>query len=291
MPKVATHALTWCPSTSTYIVRDPEHDQTLVAIFGDTLMLSPQSQEWFDWLSTLPSFAFTGKEGRFTARRETRQRGESYWVAYQRVDGKLRKKYLGKLCELTVEKLEAAARSINAQTCAHSPTLPPEATPAPPLSPHAWAMISEQVMRMDIGQTSKGPPYDDTFWIPDRSHFPLVQPTKERCPLHPTACWHLRDPSGQAWCTHPTCWRRYNLMRLGALLKYHYLLGYERDTHIATGVESWAAYACEKDDLRIEFSLRQAIFFCTNLDLQLPDLSDGARLHAPVYDAWKEPLP
>ncbi len=76
-------------------------------------------------------------------------------------------------------------------------------------------------------------------------------------------------------------------MRLGTLVQYHCLLGYDRGTHIATGAESWAAYACEKDDARIEFSLRQAIFYCTNLDLQLPDLSDDARLHAPVYDAWK----
>src|SRR5258708_13267650 len=44
-----------------------------------------------------------------------------------------------------------------------------------------------------IGKVPKGPPYDDTFWLPDRSHFPLVQPTKERCPIHPTARWLLRE--------------------------------------------------------------------------------------------------
>jgi hypothetical protein len=77
-------------------------------------------------------------------------------------------------------------------------------------------------------------------------------------------------------------------MRLGALVQYHYLLGCDRsDTYIATGAESWIVYACEKDDARIEFSLRQAITYCTNLDLQLPDMSDDARLHAPLYDAWK----
>jgi hypothetical protein len=65
------------------------------------------------------------------------------------------------------------------------------------------------------------------------------------------------------------------------------LLGYDRDTHIATGPESWASYAIEKDDARIEFSLRQAIVYCTNLDRELPDLSDQARLSARLYDAWK----
>jgi len=33
MPKPAAHALTWCSNTSTYTVRDPEHDSTLAAIF------------------------------------------------------------------------------------------------------------------------------------------------------------------------------------------------------------------------------------------------------------------
>ncbi len=106
-------------------------------------------------------------------------------------------------------------------------------------------------MDIDIGKAPKAPPYDDTHWIPDRSHFPLVQPTKERCPIHPTACWLLRDPSGQAWCTHLTCWRRYNLKRLGALVNYHCLLGCDRDTFIAAGAESWAIYANEKDDAHI----------------------------------------
>jgi hypothetical protein len=287
MPKQAEYAITWSPTSQRYQMRDPQHAKTLAALFGSCLCIPPDSQEWFDWLATLSSFAFTGKEGRFTARRETKQRGERYWIAYQRVNGKLRKKYLGKLGELTAAKLEGAARSINSQACSHSVALPSEPAPASPLSPHAWVAIPEQVMHVDIGQAPKQPPYDDTFWLPDRSHFPLVQPTQERCPIHPTARWLLRDPSGQAWCTHPTCWRRYNLMLLGGLINYHYLLGYDRDTHIATGVEPWAAYANEKDDAHIEFSLRQAITYCLNLDLQLPDLSDDTRLHAPVYDAWK----
>jgi hypothetical protein len=182
MPKSATHALTWCPDTSRYTVRDPEHARTLAAIFGNALTLSPDGQEWFAWLATLPSFAFTGKEGRFTARRETKQRGESYWVAYQRVGGKLRKKYLGKLGELTAEKLEKAARSINAQACAHPAVPSHETAPAPPLPPHVWATIPEQIMRMDIGQAPKGPPYDDTFWLPTAPTSPWSRQRKSDAP-------------------------------------------------------------------------------------------------------------
>src|SRR5258708_3854247 len=274
MPKSATHALTWCPDTSTYTVRDPEHDRTLAVILGDALTLTPESQEWFAWLASIPSFAFLGRAGRFTARRETKQRGESYWVAYQRIDGKLWKRYLGRTCDLTTEKLEEAARSISAGPASSPCTDAPKASPpVPTIAPHAWELIPQSVMDMDIGQAPKGPPYDDTYWIPDRSHFPLVKTTKERCPIHPTACWLLRDPSGQAWCTHPTCWRRYTLMRLGGLINYHCLLGCDRDTFIAVGAESWAIYANAKHDAHIEFSLRQAVLYCMNLDLQLPDLS------------------
>src|SRR5258708_16947063 len=39
MPKSAAHAPTWCPDTSPYQVRDPEHDRTLATIFGDPLTL------------------------------------------------------------------------------------------------------------------------------------------------------------------------------------------------------------------------------------------------------------
>jgi len=288
MPKPAAHMLTWCQETATYTVRDPEHDRTLAAIFGDALMFTPESQEWFAWLASIPSFAFEGRAGRFTARRETKQRGESDWIAYQRCDGKLLKKYLGRTSDLTAEKLEATANSMRARPtsspCADAPKASP---PVPTIAPHAWELIPGQVMDIDIGRAPKAPPYDDTFWLPDRSHFPLVQPTKERCPIHPTARWLLRDPSGQAWCTHPTCWRRSTLMRLGGLLNYHYLLGCDRDTFIATGAESWATYASEQDDAHIEFSLQQAMLYCLNLDLQLPNLSEDARLHALPYDAWK----
>src|SRR5258708_6680649 len=116
MPKPAAHALTWCSDMSTYTVRDPDHDNTLAAIFGgETRTLTPESQEWFAWLASIPSFAFLGRAGRFTARRETKQRGESYWVAYQRIDGKLWKRYLGRTCDLTTEKLETTARSMHAR--------------------------------------------------------------------------------------------------------------------------------------------------------------------------------
>ncbi len=138
MPKPAAHALTWCSNTSTYTVRDPEHDSTLAAIFGaETLTLTPGSPEWFEWLASISSFAFVGRAGRFTARCETKQRGERYWIAYQRIEGRLLKCYLGKTSDLTATKLEDTAGSISSArpappTCTDaSATLPPVLTSAP----------------------------------------------------------------------------------------------------------------------------------------------------------------
>src|SRR5437764_1284914 len=66
---------------------------------------------WRDWLDapTTRSFAFGSPAGHFTARKERRQRGGAYWVAYRRRPGMLRKLYLGKAEELTLDRLRAAA--------------------------------------------------------------------------------------------------------------------------------------------------------------------------------------
>lgn len=206
MPKLAHHTLFWCSESQQYSARNTSHMGTLLQVFGDSITLTPESQEWFAWPASIPSFAFVGRAGRFTARRETKQREESYWIAYQRADGKLLKRYLGRTSDLTAEKLEATARSMSARPASPACTdALATAPPAPMIAPHAWELIPKQVMDIDIGKAPKAPPYDDTHWIPDRSNFSLVQPTKERCLIHPTACWLLRDPSGQAWCSHPTC--------------------------------------------------------------------------------------
>lgn len=56
------------------------------------------SAAWFEWLAQDEhcSFHFTHASGGFTARKERKQRGQSYWVAYRQVQHKLYKAYLGK---------------------------------------------------------------------------------------------------------------------------------------------------------------------------------------------------
>jgi len=67
------------------------------------------SPHWYTWLSSADhgSFIFKGDAGHFTARREVR-RGNLYWYAYRRRNGKLHKAYLGKSEEVTQECLNRA---------------------------------------------------------------------------------------------------------------------------------------------------------------------------------------
>lgn len=67
--------------------------------------------EWFNWLAETQhqSFHYAHAAGDFTARKERKQRGDCYWVAYRQRHGKLFKVYLGKTANLTGANLDAAA--------------------------------------------------------------------------------------------------------------------------------------------------------------------------------------
>jgi LuxR family maltose regulon positive regulatory protein len=69
------------------------------------------SAEWFVWLDdpVNRSFDLHHALGRLTVRKERRQRGGEYWVAYRRAGRRLRKVYLGKSPRLTALLLERAA--------------------------------------------------------------------------------------------------------------------------------------------------------------------------------------
>jgi len=72
------------------------------------------SHEWWNWVNSdkAESFRFEcdfGVRGYRARREEIKSRSGSFWYAYKRVDGKLRKRYLGKSEELTLERLENIA--------------------------------------------------------------------------------------------------------------------------------------------------------------------------------------
>ncbi|HKS69692.1 MAG TPA: LuxR family transcriptional regulator, partial [Ktedonobacterales bacterium] len=86
------------------------------------------SPEWFEWLAqpAARSFELRHALGNVTVRKERRQRGGEYWVAYHRNGRRLRKAYLGKAQQLTAARLHQVAAQLAA----------PGALPAPPAPPH-----------------------------------------------------------------------------------------------------------------------------------------------------------
>jgi len=67
---------------------------------------------WFTWLATATTFYFESSQGSFTAHHERRQRGGSYWIAYRRRAGVLRRVHLGKPDRLTLDRLEHVALTL-----------------------------------------------------------------------------------------------------------------------------------------------------------------------------------
>src|SRR5262245_29808537 len=81
------------------------------------------SPAWFGWLADDQhrSFHFAHPIGDFTARKERKQRGCWYWVAYRQMHGKLYKTYLGKTEALTEARLCAAAQDLSQAEGRHVP--------------------------------------------------------------------------------------------------------------------------------------------------------------------------
>ena len=81
---------------------------------GGAAGLAVGSPAWFAWLADddARSFSFRSPAGAYTARKERRQRGGAYWVAYRTAAGRQHKVYLGKGEELTPERLAEAAATL-----------------------------------------------------------------------------------------------------------------------------------------------------------------------------------
>jgi len=99
------------PTVSAHWVYDPA--QPAEAIRLDT-------PAWVAWLdaATTTRFAYPVFDpahgyiaGFMTVRKEQRQRGGAYWVAYRRCQGRLRKVYLGRAATLTQARLETTAQA------------------------------------------------------------------------------------------------------------------------------------------------------------------------------------
>lgn len=81
------------------------------------------SPEWYSWLDRASSFRYESNGLHFSARCERFQRGGRYWRAYRRVDGKLRRSYLGRSVDLSAERLQQAAIRLASENDVESESL------------------------------------------------------------------------------------------------------------------------------------------------------------------------
>ena len=107
MPKAAVHAVIWSPERDRYEL----HQQ------GDRSHhpLRTEDGSGFIGLVDGSSFAFQGKHGRLTLRKESRLHGEGYWYAYRNQGRRTRKKYAGRTTDLTIARLEDIAEALTAE--------------------------------------------------------------------------------------------------------------------------------------------------------------------------------
>src|SRR6266571_7626136 len=95
------------------------HSLRLLEEPSDPVMVG--SEAWYCWLAAEQhqSFAFRNQLGIFTVRRERRGQ-HGYWYLYHKREGKLRKAYLGKTEQMTLQRLNAVAATVVVQGDFHA---------------------------------------------------------------------------------------------------------------------------------------------------------------------------
>lgn len=113
MPRLLLHVLVWSEEAQLYELRS----------HGEPEQWFTQADEpaFARWLAEHTAFAFVGRAGRLSVRKEGRGNGKGYWYAYRKQEQRIRKGYLGPSARVTFARLEEQARSLT--------TLP--ALPAP----------------------------------------------------------------------------------------------------------------------------------------------------------------
>ena len=85
---------------------------TLLGLDAQASAIAVGTPAWYAWLEEATTFAFTGEQGRFTARKERSGRSGWYWKAYRKREGTLHHAYLGKSADLTLDQLNAVAADL-----------------------------------------------------------------------------------------------------------------------------------------------------------------------------------
>jgi LuxR family transcriptional regulator, maltose regulon positive regulatory protein len=102
--------------------KTPTVSEGMLHVPLEAITITIGSSAWYTWLADDMhcSFRFAHPSGDFTARKERKQRGQQYWIAYRRAHGKLYKAYLGKPEVLSEDRLCAAAHTLACTVCSHA---------------------------------------------------------------------------------------------------------------------------------------------------------------------------
>jgi LuxR family maltose regulon positive regulatory protein len=131
-----------------------DHLQSPISANASFTPIQVGSETWYAWLNEPEprSFAFSSTQGTLTARREERH-STWYWYAYRSRGGHLRKVYLGKSEELTLERLHEAAALLSPDSTTNPRqigTLSTSQTPATPVRSSPVSMPSLHLLTTKI---------------------------------------------------------------------------------------------------------------------------------------------
>src|SRR5260370_11461391 len=116
MPKSATSLLIWSEDRGTDEVRHQDG--------RSPYPLHAEGHRDFIRFVDGASFAFQGKHGRLTLRKESRRHGAGYWYAYRSHGHRTLKKYAGRTADLTIARLEDIAEALTAEACSSTDECP-----------------------------------------------------------------------------------------------------------------------------------------------------------------------
>ncbi len=106
------------PRDDLYKLRFSPHEQRYTITYGSLRLsreITAKKSAWEEWLNSVSSFAFEDREGgHCTIRKERLQRGDAYWYAYRSIQGRTKKRYLGRTADLTLSRLEEVSTHFTA---------------------------------------------------------------------------------------------------------------------------------------------------------------------------------
>jgi LuxR family maltose regulon positive regulatory protein len=182
MSRPAIPLLRWNNSTTSYeIALDPNQEP---------MAITPDSRAWHDRLNEMTAFSFHSRSGvHYSLRKETVQRGGSYWYGYRRVQGRVVKRYLGR--DLALARLEeVAADFTKVQSADSAASSPPEDLPEPQQavrmqkkSPTRERATRQRTPRSEVDRRSTGDGVAPNSAINRSSH--LLLTTKFQVPRTP----------------------------------------------------------------------------------------------------------